>query len=198
MMVVAAGNSGPGCSTVSDPPAIYAASYTIGALTTGTDTLPASAAAARSLRWKQPHQAGYFRSGQGTRSCSNSSDSAYTTASGTSMATPHVFGAMALLVVGAPKFATPDTASRDALNSQPFYRFDPVRHRGPTKQRVWMGPGRYLCRCERRITHANAYSYCDSNGYRHCNGNSHSDSNSNSNGNGNSYSYSNGDSDSHS
>ena len=31
-----AGNSGSSCSTVSDPPAIYAASYSTGALTTGT------------------------------------------------------------------------------------------------------------------------------------------------------------------
>src|SRR6266699_3907367 len=32
MMVVAAGNSGSGCSTVTDPAGIYAASYTVGAL----------------------------------------------------------------------------------------------------------------------------------------------------------------------
>src|SRR5437867_2717189 len=38
-MVVAAGNGGPSCSTVSDPPAIYAASYSVGALNTGTDTI---------------------------------------------------------------------------------------------------------------------------------------------------------------
>ena len=38
-MVVAAGNSGPGCSTVSDPPSFYEASYTVGALNTGTDTI---------------------------------------------------------------------------------------------------------------------------------------------------------------
>ncbi len=38
-MVCAAENSGPSCSTVIDPPAIYDASYTIGALNTGTDTI---------------------------------------------------------------------------------------------------------------------------------------------------------------
>ena len=31
-MVVAAGNSGSACSTVSDPPSFYEASYTVGAL----------------------------------------------------------------------------------------------------------------------------------------------------------------------
>ena len=36
MMVAGAGNDGPSCSTVMYPPAIYAASYTVGALNTGT------------------------------------------------------------------------------------------------------------------------------------------------------------------
>src|SRR5882724_3252234 len=39
MMVVAAGNSGSLCSTVTDPPSFYAASYTVGALNTGSDTI---------------------------------------------------------------------------------------------------------------------------------------------------------------
>src|SRR5438552_10390820 len=39
MMMSAAQNSGPGCSTVQNPPGIYAATYTAGALNTGTDTI---------------------------------------------------------------------------------------------------------------------------------------------------------------
>src|SRR6478672_1775557 len=39
MMVSAAQNSGPGCSTVVNPPGIYEATYSIGALNTGTDTI---------------------------------------------------------------------------------------------------------------------------------------------------------------
>src|SRR5881409_1407920 len=39
MMVVNAGSQGPACSTVQDPPAIYAAAYSIGALNTGTDNV---------------------------------------------------------------------------------------------------------------------------------------------------------------
>jgi serine protease AprX len=38
-MVVAAGNSGPDCSSVAVPPGIYEASYTAGALITGTDNI---------------------------------------------------------------------------------------------------------------------------------------------------------------
>ena len=47
-MVVAAGNSGSGCSTVSDPPSFYAASYTVGALTMARTLSLALAAAALS------------------------------------------------------------------------------------------------------------------------------------------------------
>src|SRR5947199_8195216 len=40
-MVVAAGNKGPNCSTVQDPPSFYDAVYSVGALNTtnGTDTI---------------------------------------------------------------------------------------------------------------------------------------------------------------
>ena len=39
MMVSAAQNAGPSCSTVSNPPGIYEATYSVGALNTGTDTI---------------------------------------------------------------------------------------------------------------------------------------------------------------
>ena len=45
LMVVAAGNSGPGCSTVNDPPALYDASYTVGAISHTTGIIATSAAA---------------------------------------------------------------------------------------------------------------------------------------------------------
>src|SRR5678815_6014994 len=38
-MVAGAGNNGSDCSTLIYPPAIYDASYTVGALNTGTDTI---------------------------------------------------------------------------------------------------------------------------------------------------------------
>ena len=109
MMVVAAGNSGSACSTVSDPPGIYEASYTVGALNTGTDTIAGFSSrgpvtADGSNRIKPDITA----PGTNTRSASNSGDNAYTTASGTSMATPHISGAMALLMVRPSKLAASD------------------------------------------------------------------------------------------
>ena len=117
-MVVAAGNSGSSCSTVSDPPSFYAASYTVGALNTGTDTVASFSSrgpvtADGSNRIKPDISA----PGTSTRSATNSSDTAYTTASGTSMATPHIAGAMALLWSAIPSFRHQITASRDALNN---------------------------------------------------------------------------------
>src|SRR5438270_7397886 len=98
MMVSAAQNSGPNCSTVQNPPGIYEATYSVGALNTGTDTIASFSSrgpvtADGSNRIKPDISA----PGTNTRSASNTADNAYTIPSGTSMATPHMAGAMALL-----------------------------------------------------------------------------------------------------
>src|SRR5436305_15134564 len=118
MMVSAAQNSGPNCSTVQNPPGIYEATYTAGALNTGTDTIAGFSSrgpvtADQSNRTKPDITA----PGTNTRSATNSGDSNYTTASGTSMATPHIAGAMALLWNAIPSLKNQIQASRDALNS---------------------------------------------------------------------------------
>jgi subtilisin family serine protease len=118
MMVSAAQNSGPGCSTVQNPPGIYASTYSVGALNTGTDTIASFSSrgpvtADGSNRIKPDVSA----PGTNTRSATNTSDNAYTIASGTSMATPHIAGAMALLWSAIPSLQHQLTPSRDALNN---------------------------------------------------------------------------------
>src|SRR6476619_5711445 len=118
MMIAGAGNDGPNCSTVMYPPAIYAASYTVGALTTGTDTIASFSSRGpvivdASNRTKPDISA----PGTGTRSSYNSSDNAYTTLSGTSMATPHIAGAMALLWCARPNLRHDINGSRTTLNN---------------------------------------------------------------------------------
>jgi hypothetical protein len=51
-----------------------------------------------------------------------------------------------------------------------------VRHSRPAKQRVWLGPDRYISGCDRRITHANSDSHSNGDGDGHSNGNGHSNS----------------------
>jgi serine protease AprX len=118
MMVVAAGNAGSSCSTVTDPPSFYEASYTVGALNTGTDTAASFSSrgpvtADGSGRIKPDIAA----PGTSTRSASNTSDNAYVFSDGTSMATPHIAGAMALLWSAHPELRNQIDASREALDS---------------------------------------------------------------------------------
>jgi serine protease AprX len=121
-MVVAAGNSGPGCSTVSDPPSFYAASYTVGALNTGTDTIAGFSSRGPVTRdGSNRTKPDITAPGTNTRSCDNTADDAYTFASGTSMATPHIAGAMALLWSAIPSLQNQIQASRDALDNSAVF-----------------------------------------------------------------------------
>ena len=118
MMVVAAGNSGSSCSTVVDPPSLYAASYTVGALNTGTDTIASfSSRGPVTIDGSGRIKPDISAPGTSTRSASNTSDNAYTFADGTSMATPHIAGAMALLWSAHPELQNQIDASRAALNN---------------------------------------------------------------------------------
>jgi serine protease AprX len=125
MMVSAAQNSGPACSTVQNPPGIYEATYSAGALNTGTDTIAGFSSRGPvtsdgSNRIKPDISA----PGTNTRSSTNASDTSYGNFSGTSMATPHIAGAMALLWNAMPSLRHQLTDSRDALNNSAVHISD--------------------------------------------------------------------------
>ena len=117
MMVVAAGNQGPGCSTLSYPPSFYQASYTVGALTTGTDTIaPFSNRGSVTIDGSHRLKPDITAPGTDIRSSVNTSDSAYAIMSGTSMATPHIAGAVALLWSARPEWRHNIGVTRTAIN----------------------------------------------------------------------------------
>jgi serine protease AprX len=125
-MVVAAGNNGPACGSIDDigptsqagPPSWYAASYTVGALNTGTLTIAGfSNRGPVTIDGSNRIKPDITAPGTGTRSATNACDSCYGTASGTSMATPHIAGAMALLWSALPGLQNQIQASRDALDN---------------------------------------------------------------------------------
>ncbi len=95
LAVVSAGNSGPYCSSVTDPPAIYGESFVVGATDSSkalayfSSTGPVTVDGSGRLR---PDLAA-----PGVSVCSSVPVNGYTSFSGTSMASPHASGVAALL-----------------------------------------------------------------------------------------------------
>jgi serine protease AprX len=102
VVVVSAGNSGPGCSTISDVPAFYDASFSIGA-TTSVDTIASfSSRGPVTVDGSNRLKPDLSAPGVGVRAA-RPPDTYIASFSGTSGSAPHVTGAVALLWSAAPQ-----------------------------------------------------------------------------------------------
>ncbi len=100
VVVAAAGNSGSGCSTISDPPALYDASFTVGATDSSDNIAGFSSRGPVIIDGSNRQKPDISAPGVGVRS--SVPGGSYTQMSGTSMATPHVAGLVGLLISAQP------------------------------------------------------------------------------------------------
>ncbi len=111
-----AGNSGgSGCSSVTDALAIYDASFSAGAIDINNSLAGFSSRGPSTFYNPNLLKPNLVAPGSNVRSIAGSSDTAYTSMSGTSMASPHVAGAVALLWSARPNLVRNIAATKTLL-----------------------------------------------------------------------------------
>lgn len=109
-----AGNSGPGCSSVSDPPATYSAAFSTGAIGISNNLVAFSSRGPSLFYNPNLLKPNISAPGSNVRSSYGDGDTSFTNLSGTSMAGPHVCGVVALLWSARPQLSR-DIAATKAL-----------------------------------------------------------------------------------
>lgn len=115
LVVVSAGNSGSGCSTVNTPAAIYEASFTVGNTTFAGNMAGSSSRGPVTVDGSNRIKPDVSAPGSSIRSSVR--NGSYSTFSGTSMAGPHVAGAAALLMSADPTLRRDPDRVIDLLQS---------------------------------------------------------------------------------
>ena len=112
-----AGNAGSGCSTVADPPAIYSASFTSGAIDVDNTLAGFSSRGPSTFYPSNLLKPDISAPGVNVRSSYSTSDTTYQGLSGTSMAGPHVVGVVALLWSARPQLSRAIAATKLILQN---------------------------------------------------------------------------------
>ncbi len=120
MTVVSAGNAGPSCGSVEDPPAIYDAAYSVGATDSSDSLASFSSRGPASNNQDNPNllKPDIVAPGVNVRSCVPGGG--YQSWQGTSMAGPHVAGAVALVWSARPELKNDQTATEALLNGAAY------------------------------------------------------------------------------
>ncbi|HEX7516017.1 MAG TPA: S8 family serine peptidase [Chthoniobacterales bacterium] len=114
---VSAGNSGPSCSSVTDAPAIYSASFSTGAIDISNVLASFSSRGPSTYYTPNLLKPNVSAPGVNVRSTLRTNDSSFGTMSGTSMAGPHVVGVVALLWSARPQLVRDIDATKTILQN---------------------------------------------------------------------------------
>src|SRR5204862_161918 len=129
-----AGNSGPSCSSVSAPPAIYSASFSTGAIDISNMLVSFSSRGPSTYYTPNLLKPNISAPGVNVRSTYSTSDTSFASLSGTSMAGPHVVGVVALLWSARPALVRDIAATKAILQNtaNPGITLTPVQTCGGT------------------------------------------------------------------
>ena len=114
LVVTAAGNGGPNCSSVGDVPSIYSASFAVGAYDINNQLASFSSRGPSTYYTPNLLKPNLSAPGVAVRSSYSTSDITFTNLQGTSMSSPHVAGVVALVWSARPQLVR-DIAATKAL-----------------------------------------------------------------------------------